>query len=249
MRAQSAVEFLTTYSWAFFVIGIFVVGTLALIFIPSKGTPTYAPESCYIQPSLPCFQAVVLTNSTSSKFLVVLQNNLGVKMYFPQNSLTMTPNYNGGTSYVGSCLPQNAISGSTVICNATLTGYISSTGSQLNPRFAINYQLCTPGCSNTIYNTTGTAIVISTPYKSVIFKISLSSDTAGGQIAVGGTRYASAANVIFIAGLNYQLYAVPPSSAYTFNGWVVSSNITLTGGLQSTTASALGPGSIRATFH
>ena len=80
MKIQSAIEFLSTYSWAFLILGIFVVSILAVVISPTRQTETHLPESCYISTSLPCYQALVLANSTTTRFLVVFQNSLGVGM-------------------------------------------------------------------------------------------------------------------------------------------------------------------------
>ncbi len=254
MRAQSAVEFLTTYSWAFLMLGIFVATIVVFYFTPNQGVETYIPESCYIGPSLPCYQSLMLTNTiaSTSTFIVILQNNLGVPISFlSTNSIQVFPSYYQNSSYLGNCIPQNAISGSTVICNATYSS-VTTPGTQQNPRFILNYRICGNSCSkkiySTVYNTSGASVTVAAPYKSLIFTIALGTNH-GGQMAVSGVKYSNGGNVIFISGLNYNIYAATPTG-FTFNSWIPSSNVLVGNVLtQSTYASANGVGTLTATFH
>jgi hypothetical protein len=193
----------------------------------------------------------MFTNSTSTKFIVIIQNNLGVRLFFPVNSLLVSPGYFQNTAYGGNCLPQNALVGSTIVCNATFTGFGSTVGSQLNPKFTISYELCDPTCTPKVYNTTGNAVTTLSPYKSVVFDITLLTNPTNGRIAVSGVPYGNGASVIFISGLSYPISAIPPNSAYSFNSWATSSNVVLSS--SSTTnpssATANGIGSITASFH
>lgn len=247
LKGQSAVEFLTTYAWAFLVLGIFVVSVLAVVSLPSTSTPLYLSQSCYISPSFPCSQALVLTNSTATKFIAIFQNNLGARIYFQSNAITLTPSYYSNTTYTGNCFPQNSISGALIICNVSMPGYQVPTGAQLSPRFTMSYQICTPTCTMQVYNTSGTTIAVVQPYKAVIYEVQLLTSPTNGLIALNGVRYPNGANVIFIRGTNYLVYAIPPPSK-TFTSWTASANVILGGSSQSTTANALGPGTLTATF-
>jgi hypothetical protein len=190
----------------------------------------------------------MFTNSTSTKFIVIIQNNLGARLFFPVNSLLVSPGYFQNTSYTGACLPQNAVAGSTIVCNATFTGFGSTVGSQLNPKFTISYELCDPTCTSRVYNTTGNAVTTLSPYKSVVFDITLLTNPTSSNIAVSGVPYGNGATVPFISGLSYPIYAIPPNGLATFVQWIASSNVVLSSGLQSTTAMASGIGSITASF-
>lgn len=249
MKVQSAIEFLTTYSWAFLTLGIFVVTVISVVFSPSRGAETFIPEACYISPSFPCYQAVMYTNSISTSFLVLFQNNLGVGLRFPSsNSLLLSPFYFKNTTYWGGCLPLNTLVGSTVMCNATFTGQGLTVGAQLEPRFTINYKICSPICTNQIYNTSGTAVTVVSPYKSVVYQVTLRTNpTDGGQISLGGVRYSNGANVIFISGINYPIFAIPPPGN-AFSSWSNTLGAFNALSSQSTTANAAGPGTLTAVF-
>ena len=249
MKNQSAIEFLTTYSWAFLILGIFVVSILAFVSTPGNTASTYLPTSCFVSPSFPCYQSLVFTNTIATQFIVVLQNNLGVQVFFPKNSITVAPSYYQNASYNGGCYPQNAMPGATVICNATLGSFVVPVGSQLNPRFTLNYHLCAVKCTAQPYNTTGTAVTITAPYRSVLYQVALSTSPTSGNIAISGVKYTNGANVVFITGLNYPVYAVSSSAAPYFVSWTPSGNIQLgSSAAQSTTANAIGPGTLLATF-
>ncbi len=247
-KAQSAVEFLTTYSWAFLVLGLFVVAILSVVSLPSKSTPTYLPQSCYISPSFPCSQALLLTNSTATNFMLIFQNNVGTTLYFPPNSLLFVPSFYTNTTYKGRCIPQNALVGSSITCNATLPGYSISAGTQVNPKFTLSYQICTSKCTAQVYNTSGTAVAVVSPYKSFVYTVQLLTSPTNGHIALNGVQYANGANVVFVLGSTYSVYALPPSSN-TFYSWTASANVMLSGSTQSATANAVGPGTLTATFH
>ncbi len=253
MKAQSALEFLTTYSWAFLILGIFVVSVLSVVSLPGKNTPTYLPESCYISPSFPCSQAFLVSNSVGTSFLVVFQNNLGTGIYFPENSLAyngivLTPSFTSNTTYGGACYPQNSLSGATVICSVRMTGYSVPAGSQVNPRFTLSYQICAPRCTLQIYNTSGSAVTVAQPFSSVVYTVQLLTAPTNGMIALDGVSYPNGANVVFITGATYSVYAIPGTSG-TFSSWSTTGNVFLTGSTQSTTANALGAGTLKATFH
>ena len=114
MKEQSAIEFLTTYSWAFLILGLFIISIVSIVALPGKSAVTYQPESCYISPSFPCTEPFMATNSLGTLFLVIFQNNLGTGIYFPENTLAyngivVTPSFTSNVTYGGYCYPQNAL--------------------------------------------------------------------------------------------------------------------------------------------
>jgi hypothetical protein len=253
MKSQSAVEFLTTYSWAFLILGMFVVSILAIISLPNKSSASYQPASCYISPSFPCSEALMATNSIASLFILIFQNNLGTGVYFPENALAyngivLAPSFTSNATYGGYCYPQNAPVGATITCNVSISGYSIPVASQVNPRFTLIYQICSPVCAKQIYNTSGTAVAVVEPYKSIIYQVQLLSSPSAGSIALNGVKYANGANVIFVAGASYNIYAVP-FGTHSFSSWSVSGGAMVGSTTsQSTTANAVGSGTITATF-
>ncbi len=248
MRSQSALEFLSTYSWAFLIITIFLASMYLIAFAPT-GPSTYVPSSCYITPTLPCYQSVLLANSSGSKFITLFQNNMGVGIHFPANSIYVHPSFSSNAVYVGSCLPRTAPPGATVVCNVTLAAFKPSIGSQVNPTFTLSYQIC-PSCNTTaalVYNTSGTSTVTASSSASALYEVQLVTSPSTGNIVISGVRYPSGANVIFIAGVDYPIYAISPSG-YAFGGWILSNVIvgnamqqytTATGGINSDPAACI----------
>ena len=236
---QSATEFLATYSWAFLVLTVMIAAVYLVVLAPSGGS-TYVPSSCYITSTLPCYQSVLLANSTGSEFIVLLQNDMGVTLAFPPNSISLHPSFSSNAVYVGSCLPLTAAPGAVVTCNVTLSGasFKPAVGSQANPTFTLSYQIC-PACganSPQLYNTTGTSTLTVSSYSSVLYTVHLLSNTGTGNIVVSGVRYPSGANVVFISGVNYPIYAIAPNSVSQFATWLAS-NLLVSNPLQrSTTA-------------
>jgi uncharacterized repeat protein (TIGR02543 family) len=239
LRSQSAVEFLATYSWAILIIAI-SVASIYLIIFSSKGSSAYVPSSCYITPLLPCYQSVLMTNSSGSKFIALIQNNMGVSLYFNANAIYLHPSFSSNAVYAGSCLPQKALPGSTVVCNITIasSAFNPSVGSQLNPTFTLNYQIC-PSCNSAnsqSYNTIGTTTLTVSPFDSAIYNVQLLTNTGTGNIVVSGVSYPSGANVVFIAGVSYPIYAISPGGIYSFQTWLSSNLLVANPFLQSTTA-------------
>ncbi len=229
---------MATYSWALIVIAVFIAVVGVLILSPTKGTATLSPSSCYLTPSLPCYQSVLLTNSSGSQFIALFQNNMGVSMYFPANAISLHPSYSSSTAYSGSCLPQTAPPGATVICNVSIATYSPAVGTQLYPTFTLSYQIC-PSCATAgaqSYNTSGTSTLTASSFSSVLYSVQLLTSTGTGNIVVGGVKYPSGANVIFLAGVNYPIYAIPPSGIVNFGGWLSSNLVVGSPMQQSTTA-------------
>ena len=248
MRGQSAIEFLTTYSWAFLLLGIFV-SAIALISLSSNTSiSTLVPSSCYLSPSLPCSQAVVSGNSLGSTFIVIIQNNLGVKLSFSANAIQVKPSIYTSNTYLGTCLPQTAQAGSTFICSVTLSGFSPAVGAQLNPSFTLNYQICSPSCVAQVYNTTGTALTSMTPYRNILSVVTMLTNPSGGAIAMSGAKYPSGTNAFVLTGTSYSISALAPSG-YGFNTWIATANLSIGNVLStSTTLTASGKGSLTANF-
>ncbi len=219
MRIQTALEFLLTYSWAFVIIGLAVAVVFLTIMSPIQGT-TVSPSYCYIEPSLPCSQAAIVSNSNSTQFYVVFQNNLGITMQFQSDALEVVPSINLNKS-TGSCYPSTAPQGAIVTCNATISSKPTALGAQFNPTFTINYELCSPTCVKNTYGTTGTAVTFSRPLSSFVLVSLFVNPSGAGKVALNGVQYPSGSNVLLSLGTHYTLYAVN-NPRYTFSSWACS---------------------------
>ena len=165
-RSQSAIEFMSTYSWALLITAIFLATVTTIVY--TKGSVYSTPSSCYISPSFPCYEMLILVGNTGSNVVVAFSNNLGTTINFPVNSFHVLPTY-ANTIYDGECFPSNAITGSIVTCNAIIPGFNPTLGSQLSPKFYVSYAICSPSCaaqsSFSQYNTTGFATAYASPVK------------------------------------------------------------------------------------
>ncbi len=247
MRVQSAIEFISTYAWSLIIITIFLV--IIAVFVFSKGTATETPSSCYITPSMPCSSLLFTSNSSGSVMTLSFVNNLGSKIYFPANSiLVLSPSFTQ-TKYYGTCYPSNAPQGAQIVCNASLLGYHVADGAQLNFPFTLTYGICTPSCSNTLYNTSGTATSFATPVRSLTVPVNLITSTGTGSIAVQGVEYPNGTVLKLISGAKYTLGAGPATSL-VFNSWSATNNVLIgNNALASTTFSANGISTITLVYR
>ena len=162
-KVQSALEYLTSYSWALIILVVVVVSYF-LITYNSSGT-TFSPSYCYISAGLPCYQLVVSTNSLGSMAILLFTNDLGKTIYFKPTSsfylkLTATTQYASG-----SCTPLTATSGTPITCVVYILGYTPQLGAQLEPQFFFNYSECVS--SNC--NSKNSLLVLSTAGSSVSY--------------------------------------------------------------------------------
>ena len=158
-KLQPTIEYISTFAVALLLLAIILAIVAITLFGNNGGQPPVA-SSCFISAQLDCVQFQIANNGVAGSAVIVFSNNLGTTMYFPSsNAIKFSPA--GSQTYVGNCYPANAVPGSTVICNATFTGYSPSIGSQLEPTFQIKYSQCA-GCTQ--LNTSGSGIAyVSSP--------------------------------------------------------------------------------------
>ncbi len=245
-KGQSALEFITTYSWAFLILTIFLAVAASLIL--SKNTYTYTPASCYIEPELPCTDLVVMSRQFSSEAVLIFTNNLGIPISFSSNPLEITPEFSTSI-YTGSCYPSIAPVGSTVYCIDNI-GLLPSIGTQVNLDFNLRYQICrASACGTTFYNTSGTATTFVSPYNAIVDNLTLYDSPATGNILVSGVPYPSANQIVLLGSRTYPVYALPPSGYY-FSSWLTSSNVLVSNSVsQAANLSIKGDGTITAIFN
>src|SRR3989338_6862255 len=80
LKAQAALEFLTTYGWAFLVI-LIMIGTLAYfgILSPSK----LLPNRCNMGTEFQCLDYRITESGSSSQVQLRLKNNVGEPITIP----------------------------------------------------------------------------------------------------------------------------------------------------------------------
>ncbi len=218
MRAQPALEFLSTYSWALILVILFTA--LVAVFATIQNKEAYPPSHCYITPSLPCYSMYVMENSIGTVALVVFTNELGSQISFPSESFVVSPSY-APTTYSGRCIPANVMNGAVVACNAILIGYHISLGTELAPSFEVKYSICSSGvCSGPLplYNTSGSAELVVSPYTPNYL------DSLGLRMPLVEIAYPAGAgtvlpgNGIYDYGAQVTIQATP-TPGNTFIGW------------------------------
>ena len=228
MKQQSAMEFVTTYSWAILVVSL-LVAIVAVISL-SKAPAGNLASTCNIQPSLPCSGTVLSYNAINPlHFELLFTNNLGVTMYFPYNGFNVTTTNIGasGVEYsIGNCTPSIATPGTQVLCMANIAGSLKpQVGTQTSTLFTLSYELCKgntqSSCQSSIYKSTGSSLQTLAPSSTNLYTITFVTCQASGMIALNGVTYVNNA-VSYFTSQSYNAYALPPQG-YTFNSWTISS--------------------------
>src|SRR5512141_234455 len=96
-KGQAALEFLTTYGWAFLVI-LVMIGALAYFGVLRPGD--VLPAKCMFSPEVQCMEHQILPNQVQFK----IRNNVGVSANFTAN-LT----YLGANNPSSLCTPDTLI--------------------------------------------------------------------------------------------------------------------------------------------
>ena len=239
-RAQSAVELLSTYSWALLIMAIFIAAVLYI----ATGAPAVQVFSsdCNIQPLIQCQDSALLVNSTGKViFVVEFINKLQTPMLFAANAINVSASGFGksGTAvYNGQCFPGFALPGSRVVCKVSAPAPSQQpTGTQIGTYFTLNYTICQSSnqssCPAQYYSSTGYSVqsVASQSFNfvSVSFVANglygigyLNTTNANGIIFVNGVPYSSGQTALFTATGNYVLNTQPPPG-YLFVNWSVGS--------------------------
>jgi hypothetical protein len=240
LKQQSAIEFVTTYSWAILMISLFIA--VVVVLAMSKTSTNYLASTCTIQPSLPCSGTIFTYNSVNPlRFTMLFTNNLGVTMYFPLNdfNLTTTNVGNAGITYnIGNCTPSIATAGTQVICRAAVAGSLKpAVGSQTSAVFTISYQLCSGNsqskCQSTVYKSTGSSLQTLSPSTINLYTITFQTVPSTASISLNGAVYVNNA-VSYFVSQSYNAFAMPPPG-YQFISWSATGASTLSStSLQST---------------
>ncbi|MEM3227938.1 MAG: hypothetical protein QXK65_03285 [Candidatus Micrarchaeaceae archaeon] len=228
MKQQSALELLTTYSWAFLIIAIFIA---AVATVSGTRPPTsYLSATCNIDPAFPCLQAAIsgYNSITPIKFSLYFTNNLGTAISFPANSINITVTGVGeaGThNYEGNCYPQLALKGDLVKCYVQIPGTVEPvTGSEVGVNFYINYAICTGSSASSCagaYKTTGYSLQGMSPAGTGIYAVEFITNPNTGRIVVNEIQYANGTTALLVSG-KYTVFASPPIG-YGFGSWAITS--------------------------
>ncbi len=164
-KAQSALEYLSVYSWALILMMLVILLFFLLSSKPSA--TTYSPSYCYISSGFPCYQLIVGTNSIGSTVIATFTNDLGKTVYFAQSNTFYVKLLSTAAYAPGLCTPSTANPGSAITCVAYINGISPQFGQQLEPQFFFNYSECfSVNCNN---QNTATLQKLSTAGSSVSF--------------------------------------------------------------------------------
>ena len=214
-KAQSSVEYISTFAIALLIL-VVVIAVVAYFVYSSSGS-THTASSCTISAQINCVQVAMASNSSATEAFLVFTNQLGQQMKFSANSITFFSG-SSNSSYQGTCLPATAQPGATVTCNATLSGYTPSVGSQQEPRFVLHYSECVGNsCSSLSTYGSGTTYV-SPPAGLLKVQLVMSPSPSMGTIYFNGAPYTSNSYVYVLKGANYSVH-LSPSTGSVFSGW------------------------------
>ena len=143
-KGQAALEFLTTYGWAFLVI-LIMIGTLAYFGILSPGK--ILPNRCSIGPEFECLDFQI--SAADNTFKVKLKNNVG----YPIAVQSITLDSETSTKYSCSTVPSNPAAWKTgeILdftwsgCNTAATGMVG--GEKGKILFKMRYYAVSSGSS------------------------------------------------------------------------------------------------------
>ena len=226
LRQQSAIEFLSTYAFAIFIISLVLVAAFTISVSVGSTAPVYS--SCNLQPLLICQQSLLTYNSVTKAFnyIIVLRNDLGFSLQFPSaNAINLTvlklSGGNGGFN-LGKCSPLFVGQGSQAICQVAVTGQPQSKqGATSYAQFSLFYQLCTglnsSTCGNTIYSATGTSYQSLSQGVTNLYNVIVTS--SNGVMIINQEPYFNNTAVYLTSG-SYTVYAQPSSGFnYISTSW------------------------------
>ncbi len=139
VKAQSAIEYMLSYSWAIIVVAVVFVLLYLFVFVPG----TIAPNTCTFSNGANCQAIVFGSNSQNSAFAVLLSNNQQFAIINPILYINTTQ-YGVLTA---TCAPNLILPGGAMICSNTIST-TSSPGSLVYGKVILQ---AIP-CPSTIYN-------------------------------------------------------------------------------------------------
>ncbi|MDE1804551.1 MAG: Ig-like domain-containing protein [Candidatus Micrarchaeota archaeon] len=190
-KAQSATEYLLTYSWAFLIAAVIIAALYFFVFAPAGITPTTCTFS-----SGPHCQDLVLGSSASLSKMALLLTNTNP---FPIISPKITANITGFAPIQGTCIPYFILPGGAVICNATITPAIAQSSLSAGS-FIFSYIPCPGGnatlcSSNQRQSFSGSFNIHTSPLLSPITVNIILSAQNSSQIALSSVKDKVTANV------------------------------------------------------
>ncbi|MDD5318003.1 MAG: hypothetical protein PHF51_04725 [Candidatus ainarchaeum sp.] len=116
LKAQSATEFLLTYSWAIIIMLVFVA---ALYYLGVVGVAQPLQRSCTFPAGLGCSSFKLMKNATAITVVISGNNGLGYDIGFDSNASNLAAENLGGIgmqNYTGTCSPSLVRGGDKYTC-------------------------------------------------------------------------------------------------------------------------------------
>lgn len=158
LKLQAGLEFITQYALEILVL-VVAVAAVYIIQEPFHQT-TYSASYCYITTSLNCYQMLTLSSQSSTMINITFTNDMGQSIYLPSNSGFFVDPEESGQFIAGTCntsATDNILkNGQSATCNATVNGFSATAGTQLQPRFYLNYEVCSNALCTSIVSNPGT---------------------------------------------------------------------------------------------
>ena len=140
MRAQSAIEFLSTYGFLFLIVGV----TLTMISFLSTSASSEVPTQCSSFGGPACNFVSFFSNSSAGYSLVTLSITNSESIPINITSFAVTAQ---NTTFAGICAPQFLYPGQQATCMANLT-QTPSPGYNLQATYVLNAKYCNLGLSS-----------------------------------------------------------------------------------------------------
>ncbi|MDE1861168.1 MAG: hypothetical protein KGH72_05655, partial [Candidatus Micrarchaeota archaeon] len=145
IKLQSALEFLTTYSFMFIIIAIAIV----LVVVLASSARTYVPPECQSFGGLTCESDVFTSNYVTGNSILVF--TLSNAQSAPINISYIKATANGKTA-LGSCVSTFVIPGTNVTCIIKFVGFTLPLGSAISGSYTVNGFFCNSGIVNLTVN-------------------------------------------------------------------------------------------------
>lgn len=175
MHAQSAMEFISTYSWALIVIAVII----ALLYFYVAAPQQFAPSQCAFSAGVNCNNLVIGTNSISTTLTAFLTNT---QQHSIKNSTIIINITNIGT-VKAPCKPYFVLSGGIMICTVNLPQTIGAGASISGKLYAsenvcagVSQQICTTSTYEKLAGTYSIKVGSSTLTPSCTVTLSLPSN-------------------------------------------------------------------------
>lgn len=142
-KAQSAIEFLNTYSFVFIVLGVVMAMLFVLVRVPSA----VMPSQCSFYGGFTCSESGYAVNAISGNTIVYVLAVDGQPGVVNISSFSANVTHVGAAS--GSCSPSRVVQGELAYCTAELPT-AATLGSIYQGSFVIKGNYCTPKLSNSL---------------------------------------------------------------------------------------------------